>query len=265
MSSAPISRRRFLTLPLGFVLAPRGGVAAEIQSRKGSYVAEVGILYDLLTFRLAGTVDEVMDRTTGRYEVVAAGEGSGIANLVESAGRFHDGRWAPLRTVSWFQVRGREARSEVVYDYDQRLITYHYRGETFFLRRLRAVDDRLPIAEGVQVDDVISALFNYTDGYWKPGPDGVYRTWVIRRRKHDGEGPDDVEPNQRAELVPFELRVGPDEGTGKPTALFDLTRFSSWARTERPARIVFGPNRRPELLTSSLILGTTVTVRFREV
>jgi hypothetical protein len=37
--------------------------------------------------------------------------------------------------------------------------------------------------------------------------------------------------------------------------------FSSWAREDRPARIVFGDDRRPELIASSLILGTTITIQ----
>ncbi len=46
-------------------------------------------------------------------------------------------------------------------------------------------------------------------------------------------------------------------------ALFDMSGFSSWAREDRPARIVFAPDRHPELIESSLILGTTVTIRLR--
>ena len=62
-------------------------------------------------------------------------------------------------------------------------------------------------------------------------------------------------------LVPFVLRTTTDSATGRATALFDLTRFSSWAREDRPARIVFGPDRRPEAITTSLMLGTSVDIR----
>jgi hypothetical protein len=62
-------------------------------------------------------------------------------------------------------------------------------------------------------------------------------------------------------MVPLELKIAPDPETGKPSALFDLTRFSSWAKKSQPARIVFGADRRPELITSSMILGTSVTIR----
>lgn len=264
MSRNALSRRQFLTLPVAVLLAPWATVSAEIRSRTGSYVANVGILYDLFTFRLAGTITESVDRASGQYSVTALGEGSGIANRVESHGRLLDGRWTPARTVSWFSVRGREARSDVLYAAAQRTVEYHYRGETFLLRRLRVVDDRLTVPSGHHVDDVISAMFNWVDGTWPPDADGVHRTWVVRRRKRDGEGPDDVDPNPGAELVPLDLRVAPDPTSGKPTALFDMTRFSSWARKDQPARIVFGGNRRPELITTSLMLGTSVRVDLKD-
>lgn len=264
MSRDALSRRRFLTLPVAVLLAPWTTVSAEIRSRKGAYVANVGILYDLFTFRLAGTITESVDRATGQYEVTAVGDGSGIANRVESRGRFQDGRWTPARTVSWFSVRGRESRSDVIYASAPRTVEYHARSETFLLRRLRVVNDRLTVPSGQRVDDVISVMLNYADGTWAPEPDGTYRTWVVRRRKRDSEGPDDVDPNPGAELVPLELRVAPDASTGKPTALFDMTRFSSWAKRDSPARIVFGGHRRPELITTSLMLGTSVRVDLKD-
>lgn len=267
-SSPSLTRRQFLTLaaaaPLPLLLPAGVGVAAEIQPRKGTYAAEVGLLYDVLTFRLAGTVQEAVDRSTGRYEVRAIGEGDGIANRVESVGRLREGRWAPERSTSWFQVKGRESRSEITYDWAARRIDYRFRGETFFLRRLRVVEDSIAIPEGAHVDDVISAVFNYSNGTWPPEPDGSYRTQVVRRRKNENEGPDDVDRNARAELVPFALTVERDKETGKQTAVFDMTRFSSWARRNQPARILFGANRRPELVTSSLMLGTSVTIRFKD-
>jgi hypothetical protein len=83
----------------------------------------------------------------------------------------------------------------------------------------------------------------------------------VRRTRRPDEGPDDVEKAYRAEVVPFVLRVQPDPQTGKMAASFDLTRFSSWARESEPARITFGPDRRPETITASLMLGTSVIVR----
>ena len=263
------SRRQFLTLlgalPLVALIPGRMGVAAGIQARKGTYSAEVGLLYDSITFRLSGTLDESVDRDSGRYDVRAVGEGDGIANRLESTGRRRDGRWIPDRANSWFLVKGRESRTEIVYDWATRRISYKFRGETFFLRRLRLVEDTVTVPEGLRVDDAMSSLLNHADGLWPPDADGQQRTHIVRRRRKESEGPDDVDPNARAELAPFELKIDRDKDTGKPLATFDMTRFSSWARRDRPARIVFTANRRPELITTSLMLGTSVTIRFRDV
>jgi hypothetical protein len=140
-------------------------------------------------------------------------------------------------------------------------VEYHARAETFFLRRMRVVDDVLRVPATQHVDDVVSALLNYADGVWPGQRDGVYRTHVVRRHRSDNEGADDIAASYRAELVPFELKTSVDPDTGKPTALFDLSRFASWARESRPARIVFSPRRRPELITGSMAYGTSVTVR----
>ena len=83
---------------------------------------------------------------------------------------------------------------------------------------------------------------------------------VVRRQRIRGERPDDAGQRYRAELVPFTLRVG-TEPSGRVTAELDLTRFSSWAKEDEPARIVFGPHRRPETITASLILGTSLAIR----
>lgn len=263
-----IGRRRFLTLlaagPLAALLPRGAGVYGQTHLRKAAYAADVGILWDAITLRLEGAIDETIDRAAGHYAVRAVGEGDGIANRLESSGRLRGGRWAPERATAWFNVRGRESRSEITYDWPARKIHYRFRGETFLLRRLRVVEDTLAIPEGHQVDDVISAVLNYADGHWKAEPDGTLRTHVVRRRKREGEGPDDVDVHQRAELVPFELKVGRDPETGKPAASFDMTRFSSWARQGKPGRILFDAAGRPELIVSSLILGTTVTIRLRE-
>ncbi len=259
-----MNRRQFLTLPLALALAPLRGAWAAVEPRKGDYAADVGILYRVFSLHLTGTMDEAVDRALGRYDVTISGEGSRIANRIESRGVLRGGRWAPTRTASWFQVVGRESRTELVFDYAARTAEYHYRGETFLLRRLRVAEDVLTLP-GAHVDDAISAILNYADGRWPADADGTLRTQVIRRRRPANEGPDDVDKLYRAELVPLVLKVGPDPKTTKPTALFDLSGFSSWAREDRPARIDFGPDRRPELISSSLILGTSVTIRLRTI
>jgi hypothetical protein len=129
------------------------------------------------------------------------------------------------------------------------------------MRRLRVVDDLVTLPVGVSVDDAVSALLNFRDGRWMPRADGRLQTHVVRRRRSENEGSDDVVGTYRAELVPLDLRVEPEPETRKPSALIDLSRFSSWAREERPARVVFDDERRPTLITGTMILGTSVTIR----
>jgi hypothetical protein len=260
MSTEPLSRRDFLTLALAGVVAP-SRLGAEPVARRSGFTADVGILYQMLTFQLKGDVEESVDRAAGRYDVRVTGQGDGIANRIESKGVLREGRWRPLHSASWFQVRGRESRVQVSYDYERRLIEYHARGETFLMRRLRVVDDVVSLPGGASIDDAISASLNFRDGRWSAGPDGLLHTLVVRRRRSENEGPDDVAQTYRAELVPLDLKIEPDPETRRPSALLDLSRFSSWAREGRPARIVFDDERRPALITGSMILGTSVTIR----
>jgi hypothetical protein len=256
-----MDRRRFLALALGLALAPVRLARAAPEVRTGTFEADVGILWGALTFHVTGTIQETVDRDAGRYAVAIRGQGEDITNEVDSTGVLREGRWTPQRTRSRFLVHGRESRSEVVYDWSRRIIEYHNRSETFFMRRLRVTDDTVTAPEGMHVDDVISATLNYGDGFWPPQADGSLLTHVVRRQRPAGEGADDVQRRYRAELVPFVLRVTTDPATGRPMALFDLTRFSSWAKENQPARIVFGPQRRPESISSSMMLGTSVAIR----
>jgi hypothetical protein len=228
---------------------------------KAHYTADIGILYDLLSLQLNGTIEETIDRAAGNYRVSAIGSGLGISNRIESSGKLLDGRWAPLRSESWFDVRGRQSSTLIEYRWPVRQIEYHARGETFFLRRTRLVDDTVTMPKGAHVDDVISATLNYADGRWPAQPPGVLRTFVVRRRRPENEGPDDVAASYSAEVVPLEIKIVRDN-TEKTTGLFDLSRFSSWAKPSVPAEIVFGQSRRPERIKSSMILGTSVTIRF---
>ena len=104
---------------------------------------------------------------------------------------------------------------------------------------------------------------NYADGVWPALADGSYETHVVRRKRAEDEGPDDVQRVYRAELVPFSLKVDADPVSGKPMARFDLTHFSSWAKKGQPAHVTFGRDRRPELLSMPLILGSSVKVELR--
>src|SRR5688500_11446235 len=106
------SRREFLALTAAFLLAPRRVLAAGAAVRRGSFAADVGILYSMLNVRLQGALEETVDRDGGRYEVMVAGQGDGIASRIESRGVLRDGRWMPLAGAAWFQVRGRESRTQ---------------------------------------------------------------------------------------------------------------------------------------------------------
>src|SRR3989338_9262917 len=94
MSSKLINRRQFLTLPLaailgsawGSALAPLAQALAVADIRQAAYVADVDVLYGLLSFRLDGTITEMVDRAAGRSDVRAAGEGGGSANPMEGPG-----------------------------------------------------------------------------------------------------------------------------------------------------------------------------------
>src|SRR5262249_42834824 len=166
MSINLVNRRDFLTLLFAPLLLPPSRLLAEPLVRRGTFAAEVGILYQMLTFHLVGDVQESIDRAGGRYDVSIKGQGDAIGNRIQSSGVLRGGRWAPIRSESWFQVRGRESRSRVTYDYDRRVIEYHARAETFLMRRLRVVDDVLPVPAGLVVDDAISALLNFRERMW---------------------------------------------------------------------------------------------------
>jgi hypothetical protein len=259
--SIELRRRDFLTLLLPLLLAPARPLAAATAVSRKPYAVDIGILYSMLTFHLDGSFEEHVDQAAGRYEVRGAGQGSGIANRIESIGILRDNRWAPVRATSWFQMHERESKTEVVYDLERRRIDYHARGETFFLRRLRVVDDVLMIPPGTHVDDAISASLNFRDRRWPADPDGRLRTHVVRRRRSDSEGPDDVARAYRGELAPLDVTVTADPGSQAPAALVDFSRFTSWARQNRPARIVFDAERRPTLITGSMIRGSSVSIR----
>src|SRR5262245_113463 len=175
MSTSLMTRRRFLTLPLALLISPLVSLAADEPVRSGQYVADVGVLYDVLTFHLKGMIEERINRMGGQYRVAITGDGPSIATRIESSGTLRDGRWSPIHGVSWFNVRDRVSRTEVDYDYARRIIAFRARAETFFLRRLRIVDDLVSIPEGVHVDDVVSATLNYEDALW-PLHDSVLRT-----------------------------------------------------------------------------------------
>ena len=255
-----LSRRQFMASILALVLMPRQALADRVV-RLSAYHVNIGILFNLFTFTLDGSVHEEIDRAAGRYQVRISGEGSGITSRIESVGVLRERRFAPTVTTSFFSVRGRESRTRVSYDYDRRLVHYRHTSQTFFLGRQRIGEDDLEIPPGRTLDDVVSASLNHAEGLLERDGLQGYRTFVVRRKRSEREGPDDVEPGRyRAEIVPLRFTVIRDKETDRDVSLVDLTGFSSWARASHPARVTFGPDRRPDSIEASLILGTRFAI-----
>jgi hypothetical protein len=235
------------------------GAAPEV--RRAPYRAQVRLLYGAIRIDLAGTIEEMLDRAAGRYSSRIDGKGDGYENHAESTGVLRDGRWTPTASRSRFVVHGREASLAVSYDWDRRVVAYESRSETFLLRRVREARDRLTVPDGLHLDDISTATLNLAEERWPPRPDGTLVTHVVRRRRGRREGMEEAGGTYGAEFVPFALRLRPEGEGGKPVAVADLTRFASWAKEDDPARIVFGPDRRPELIVCPMILGSTFTFR----
>jgi hypothetical protein len=247
-------------LGLSGIVAPSRAAADSRSAR--SYAAEVGILSNLLTFTLRGTILEEVDLVARRYRVRMAGQGAGVATRTEGEGIIREGRFKPTQSTSVHTIRGRDHRTQLAYDYERGVVEYHSVSYTFLLGRRRHADDLLRLPVGQHVDDLFSAERNFAAGKLTMDSDGAYRTLVVRRARPENEGPDDVaKDGYRAELAPVRFHATPD-ASGRLTALIDITGFSSWARATHPARIAFGADRHIETIESSLILGTTFTVRF---
>ena len=263
-----LTRRAFLAAPLPLLLGPRlawgQAQAKNLQRQVYDFGVDVGVMWDLFTFAVTGTVTEEIDLAAGRYRMVLSGEGSSTTAHTEASGVIREGRFVPVETHSRNTVRGREGTLNILYDYDRGTVEYHSVGHTFFLGRRRQVDDTLKLPVGQRVDDLLSAELNLVANKLDQDPDGTYRTLIVRRSRAENEGPDDVSPSgYRAELVPLRFRLTPDSATGRLNALIDITGFSSWARGNEPARVTFTPDRRLETVQSKLILGTTLKVRIK--
>lgn len=257
-----LSRRHFLALPLASLLLPRQ-VSADRPTRKTfSYQADVGVLFDLLTYHVTGTVTEDIDYAASRYRVVLTGEGTGVTQRTELNGIIRAGRFLPLESLSTGAVRGREHRSSVKYDYERGAIEFHSLSYTLILGRRRQVDDVLKLPVGQPIDDLASGTLNFAANRLERDAEGYYHTAIVRRAKAENEGPDDVSANgYHAEIAPLRFRATSDPATGLLSAQVDITRFSSWARSNQPARVTFDQARHIESVRSSLMLGSSVTVR----
>jgi hypothetical protein len=247
----------FLTL----LLPGMARAAATLRTSRG-YEAELSILFNILTFSIRGDLSAEIEPAAGRYRVLMTGQGAGVTARAEGVGIIRDGRFKPTSLSSVNVVRGRENRTSLSYDYERGQAEYHSVSHTLFLGRRRQADDVVNLGPGQHVDDLFSAELNFAANKLEVDPDGVHRVTVIRRARPVDEGPDDVTPGgYRAELVTLRFRPTPEAPTGRLTALVDLTGFSSWARATQPARVAFGQDRHLESVQSSMILGTTFTLR----
>ena len=257
------TRRQLLALlPGGLLLATGRALALDDGRSTLGYQLDLSILYSFLTLSLVGTVVQEIDRRAGKYRVTMDGKGTAISTKTEATGIIRDGRFKPVESRSVHLFRGRENTVATSYDYERQRVELHAVTHTLLLGRRRQVDDALAIPPGRHIDDLVSAELNFAANTLDRESDGTYSTWVMRRARADDEGPDDVSPDgYRAELVPLRFRATPDGPGGRLTAQIDITRFSSWARKDTPARIIFAPDRQLESVQSSLILGTTLSVR----
>jgi len=258
-----LTRRHLLVaLPLGLLFGRGRAEALEDGRSTFGYQLDLSVLFSLLTLSLSGTVVQEIDRRAGKYRMIMEGKGTGISTRTEASGVISDGRFKPVETRAVHHFRSRENTSTTSYDYTARRVEIHAVTHTLLLGRRRQVDDVLALPSDRHVDDLISAELNFADNTLEHDANGTYHTWVVRRARAANEGPDDVlVDGYRAELVPLSFRPTPDAATGGLTALIDITRFSSWARPDQPARVTFAPDRQLSSVQSLLLYGTTLKVR----
>jgi len=258
-----LTRRQLLAaLPLGLLFGRGRAHALEDGRSTFGYQLDLSILFSFLTLSLSGTVVQEIDRRAGKYRMIMEGKGTGISTRTEASGVISDGRFKPVETRAVHHFRSRENTSTTTYDYTARRVEIHAVTHTLLLGRRRQVDDVLALPPDRNVDDLISAELNFADNTLEHDANGTYHTWVVRRARAANEGPDEVlADGYRAELVPLSFRPTPDAATGGLTALIDITRFSSWARVDQPARVTFAPDRQLASVQSLLLYGTTLKVR----
>ena len=266
MSEPALSRRAVVlglgALVLGFSLPTRRAAATSPAARTFGYRVDISMLFDLLRYSVDGSMVEEVDAEAGRYRVVITGSGTGVSSRIEARGLIDNGRYRPLELKSAHSFAGRSSTLSITYDYARGLVDYHAIGHTLLRGTRRQVDDVVALPPGEPVDDAVSAGLNFAAGRLERDPDGAYRMAVLRRSRPRGEGPDDVTPGAyRVEVVPVRFQVEPDPGTGKLIARVDVSGWSSWARADQPARLVFTPERRLESIESRLIWGSAVRMR----
>lgn len=258
------SRRALLSGAGGFVSAAlaRSAFAGEPARRSYRYRVDLAILFDLFSFAFTGSATEEVDHAARRYRVSVSGEGPGLSNRVDASGTIRNGRFLPLQYQASHTIRGRENKLTLRWDYGRGVVEYHATSYTLLLGRLRQVDDVVPLPPDRPVDDVISAGLNFAANRLEVDAEGNHHTLVVRRARREDEGPDEVAAGgYHAELAPFRFRVTPEGPEGRMVASIDLTGWSSWAMSRRPARVVFTADRHVESVDSPLIMGSAIRVR----
>jgi hypothetical protein len=256
------SRRAFLAASLPLLVIRRAAFAEDPGRRVFDCWVDVGVLFNLFTFTFKGILVKEINRAAGRYRVTMNGEGDSISLHTEASGMIQKERFMPVETHSINIIRGRESKLDLRYDHGRGIVEYHSVMHTFFLGRRRQVDDTLKLPSDRPVDDLLSAELNFAANVLEQEPDGTYRTFIVRRSRPENEAPDDVSASgYRAELVPLRFQVTSGDGTGRLNSLIDITGFSSWARSNQPARVTFTADRHLESVQTKLILGTTFKAR----
>jgi hypothetical protein len=231
--------------------------------RSSDYRVDISMLWGILRYSVAGSMVEEIDAAAGRYRVLITGTGTGVSSRIEAQGLIEPGgRHRPLEMKNAHSLAGRESWLSITYDYGRNVVDYHAVGHTLLLGRRRQVDDLVPLPEGRIVDDAVSAGLNLAAGQLERDATGTYHMSILRRSRPVGEGPDDVSPaGYRVELVPVRLRVEPDASTGRLAARMDVSGWSSWARPDEPARLVFTADRRLESIEARLQFGSMIRMR----
>jgi hypothetical protein len=256
------SRRAFLAGSLPLLAIPRAAFGGDPARQVFDCSVDAGVLFNLFTFAFKGTVVKEIDRAAGRYRVTMNGQGDSISVDTQASGMIRKEQFMPVETHSHSLIRGRESKLDLRYDHDRGIVEYHSVTHTFFLGRRRQVDDTLKLPSDRRVDDLLSAELNFAANVLEQEPDGTYRTFIVRRSRPENEAPDDVSASgYRAELVPLRFQVTPGDGPGRLKSLIDITSFSSWARSNQPARVTFAADRQLESVQTKLILGTTFKAR----
>jgi hypothetical protein len=250
------------SLVLGLSLPARRAAATPPAARTFGYRVDISMLFDVLRYSVDGSMVEEVDAVAGRYHVLITGSGTGVTTRIEARGLIDNGRYRPLELKSAHSFVGRPSSLSITYDYERGLVDYHAVGHTLISGRRRQVDDVMVLPPDQIVDDAVSASLNFAAGRLEQDQDGAYRMAVLRRSRPRDEGPDDVTPGAyRIEVVPVRLQVDPEPATGKLIARVDMSGWSSWARADQPARLVFSAERRLESLETRLIWGSAVRMR----